>query len=208
MFKSWSERIVTVSRESISYERHASRKKVFSVENEIGRPSLCAGYSHQSGVFQIRCDNKVVILQADDWHVRNLWLHSIQCVLDKVFDHAFKASPIPNISNYPGYPTGESNSYDTYLRFGRMALKEQSINKQKEMLYHQNTNAINRNTSFSQENSSESALTYKMLNLCAVTAPGGPENAVSIEGIVDPTKMKMNISEYDFKLEKSVLDLN
>jgi len=187
IFKKWNPRNVSLTRETFCYYADGVLKGKFMLESQIGRPKVAAGYSNSLGVFEIRVGEKDFVLQTNSVHSRNLWMHGVDCALNKVF-----ASP-PPFAPPPIRPYSTSSvlvEQDAYLRLGRSAIPKAGSA---------------RNLVKNASSSSNELGLYKMLSLCKVNATHGPDNLIPMDGVKDPSTIVPALIEYDFMLEERVL---
>jgi len=196
IFKKWNTRTLCVSRENLSYSYEGVTKGKFSVEREVGHPKVAVGYPHQQGVFEFRCGDKDLVIQTNNPHTRNMWMHAIDTALNKTFFQPLRANaPAPAPAVQPNNSSNNDAS-EAYLRMGRSALlKQQSGGASARTLQRRSSGS----------GSQLEGAIYKILSLSKVQAAAGPDNIVSLDGIPDPSKIIPALIDYDYSLEQRVL---
>lgn len=215
--KKWQQRTLKVTRETLDFSSEGTLKNKYALESEVGRPRVAAGYPASQGVFELRCVDKDMVLQSNSTHGRNLWMHAIDCAKEKAFAKPLPAGsgpspmsaqaqqrplslqPQPTAAPRP-LPSTSADGIDAYLEIGRAALLKSATSDPSASA---GPGTLARKPS--SQNMAGLTAAYKVLSLSKVQAVAGPGNAVSLEGVQDPTKVAIALVDYDFKLENDVL---
>ncbi|GBG26911.1 Hypothetical Protein FCC1311_031342 [Hondaea fermentalgiana] len=210
LFKKWNSRHFKVTRETFSSSVDSVLKNKFDVDGDIGRPRLATGYPLHQGVFELRCGEKDVILQTNSTEQRDLWMHAIECAIEKTFfqplpsQHTSRNGQayVPNSRPPLPPPTEQStDGMEAYLRMGREAILS-------------NQNASNgggprqvRASSHGDGSSAAETGVYKILSLSSVQAIGGPDTIISLApNFTNPADLAPALVDYDFSLEMKALE--
>jgi len=210
IFRKWNSRELRLTRTHLHYLADGATKGKYSVDGELGWPKLAAGYPLHQGVFEMKCGDKDFVIQTHSPHARNLWLHALECALNKTFNRplpgsygggggVIQAPPHVQIPNQ----NRASQSYDdpsqsSYLKLGSSNVLENGNG-------HAHAHATHHSPKVSSSAQGANQGVYKILSLSRVQAVAGPDTVIKLEGVKDPISIAPALLDYDFQLEERVL---
>mmetsp|Transcript_3378 Transcript_3378/g.4015 ORF Transcript_3378/g.4015 Transcript_3378/m.4015 type:complete len:342 (-) Transcript_3378:1105-2130(-) len=220
ILKRWSPRYVKVTRETFSYYVDGAMKRKISVGD---LRFIKSPYRANSSQFGLIAGGKEMEFDAQDEGSANLWKHAIECAVNRAFD---KDLPIEYHSRNRKYDQTHSSEEQvpsssqpnstqplntSYLNVGKQSPNSAHPNfppvsgrpnpPNGKLYAGQTSNGAGPNAASNMYKNP-----YWMLLQCKIATGTGPEGAVFVGNVPNPASMKWTVPEYQFIVEKKVLE--